>query len=29
MIVACGIKRVVCDKRYLHGDEAEEIFRLA
>ena len=29
MIVACGIKRVVCDKRYLYGDEAEEIFRKA
>ena len=29
MIVACGIKRVVCDKRYQHGQEAEEIFRSA
>jgi deoxycytidylate deaminase len=29
MIVACGIKRVVCDKRYQHGKEAEEIFRSA
>lgn len=29
MIVACGIKRVVCDKRYQHGQEAEAIFRWA
>ena len=29
MIVACGIKRVVCDKRYQHGQESEEIFRSA
>ena len=29
MIVACGIKRVVCDKRYQYGQEAEEIFRSA
>jgi len=29
MIVACGIKRVVCDKRYQHAQEAEEIFHLA
>ena len=25
MIVACGIKRVVCDNRYKHGKEAKEI----
>ena len=29
MIVACGIKRVVCDKRHQNSDEAENIFRLA
>ena len=29
MIVACGIKRVVCDKRYQHGQESEEIFKRA
>lgn len=29
MIVACGIKRVVCDKRWHHSDESEEIFRKA
>ena len=29
MIVACGIKRVVCDKRYQHGEESEEIFERA
>ena len=29
MIVACGIKRVVCDKRYQHGQETEEIFSRA
>jgi len=29
MVVACWIKRVVCDKRYQYGDEAEEIFHKA
>lgn len=29
MIVACGIKKVVCDKRYHCADESEEIFKKA
>ena len=29
MIVACGIKRVVCDKRYQHASESENIFHSA
>ena len=29
MIVACGIKRVVCDKRYKHWQESEKIFKRA
>lgn len=29
MIVACWIKKVVCDKRYQHGQESEEIFKRA
>jgi dCMP deaminase len=29
MIVACGIQRVVCDKRYHDAAESEEIFKKA
>lgn len=29
MIVACWIKRVVCDKRYQHWQESEKIFKHA
>lgn len=29
MIINCGIKRVVCEKKYHAGSESEELFRLA
>jgi dCMP deaminase len=29
VIVACGIQRVVCDKRYHDADESEKIFKNA
>lgn len=29
LIINCGIKRVVCEKRYHRGAESEELFRLA
>lgn len=29
MVVACGIKRVVCDKRWPHAQESEKIFKNA
>lgn len=29
MIINCGIKRVVCEKKYHAGDESEEMFRQA
>jgi dCMP deaminase len=29
LIINCGIKRVVCEKKYHAGAESEEIFELA
>jgi len=29
MLISCGIKRVVCERRYQRGAESEEIFRVA
>ena len=27
LIISCGIKRVVCEKKYHAGSESEEMFR--
>jgi dCMP deaminase len=29
MIISCGIKRVVCERKYHNGRESEEMFRIA
>ncbi len=29
LIISCGIKRVVCERRYQTGEESEEMFKMA